>query len=921
MSEDTKQTKGLRMEAQAVEMSRLSQSQLKAAAEIVEKLYSAYHQKQPKRARDQRRNQLLMVSGDKGSGKTTLALSIRRWYDLKSNTSTEINLGKLQFDEVAPGERTSYEKIGTKLDELIEDCRRITWLDALSLDTMPPGTNLVAAIFARITEAAARQTDPNSPFRQDRGLLEPVSLFERALHELGSLRSDAVMALEGNLHRRAEGMDPESYAIAAIENEKKKLEVPDRLNNVLRRLVERATTRGEDEVKGMFVLPIDDIDSSPARAAEMLKLAYSLSIPRLVFLLLGSIETIDQILFYQIQGEFRGLLRAEGEEDADAVERVTAKANEIASSSLRKMIPPSQRIALEPLTLEHAARFKPEISLDSSRRESLNSSSLEEILKEINFEPKVFHTPADFSRATNLKHLLLARDPFLTKPDEKPERESHEPSENAKQAATVSADPSDYFYDGFRLLQSAPRQLADLYGLLVEHKDNKDHCALIHGLFTETFRPLVDEDGSLTPPVQNALKECLQPDPFSNEAELTPPFLSMVTKTGDCLEFDLVPFGIDDMGSLHPACRVSGRRVRSLELESTLPGGKPRKFGTSTRSAFKFIHDLIRFTGRGVITHTIPHRDRDQIACTRWDDGINIYFDVPWLMCDWLTFWHTDLFFRLWNRGLQRTRQVCREPSKLHEEGLSHLMIVIAAAALVATAKSQILKDDEWLDQGWENDLVALLSPRKLEPGSEPEWTDDVLGLDNATKKIATAAEDLAEKARIRTNDGKDDDQTEQINRALINLTLLLTPECGIADKNNKLPGYFTLFLEHGHVKNYLAPQIRKLRLKRLKIHASTLLGVTLLNPTETLTIAKSSTITKLNPGISSIAERIKTSHPLFFKGSAYSPSHQDLRHAFLRAERMRATRPLHASELDLLRSHFGVDGEKNPKTSRKPKS
>jgi len=91
------------MEAQAVEMSRLSGSQLRAAAEIVEKLQSAYHQKQPKRARDQRRNQILMISGDKGSRKTTLALSVRRWYDMKDMKS--------EWPKQASGTRTARTKI------------------------------------------------------------------------------------------------------------------------------------------------------------------------------------------------------------------------------------------------------------------------------------------------------------------------------------------------------------------------------------------------------------------------------------------------------------------------------------------------------------------------------------------------------------------------------------------------------------------------------------------------------------------------------------------------------------------------------------------------------------------------------------------------------------------------------------------
>ena len=918
---EEKHTQGLRMEAQAVEMGRLSLSQLSAAATITEKIHSAYNQKQPKRARDERRNQILMVSGDKGAGKTTLAMSLRRWYDPERNVKAEHDEGKLKEAGLTRGEEIqNYQQLGTRIGNSVRDLRDVHWLDVLSLDAMPPGTNLVAAIFARITEAAARQNDPNSPFRQDRGLLEPVSLFERALHELGSLRSDAVMALEGNLHLRNEGMDPESYAIAAIESEKKKLEISERLNNVLRRLIERATTRGESEVKGLFVLPVDDLDSSPSRAAEMLSLAYSLSIPRLIFLLMGSVDTLDQILFYQVQGQFRELLQTTGQVDQAALEKITSTANEIASNSLRKMIPPSQRISLEPLTLEHAARFIPEGRIKSGEKifASEASTSLENYLEEIRINPNVFYTPPKKEAPTeaaqthgsanagnsspneyiaptiSLKDLLFTKDPFLS---------------NSSDSRAEVRDSNHYIYDGLRLLESAPRQLADLHRLLIESRGHKN-SSLIHRLFTDTFIPLVDEDGPLTPPVQDTLKECLKHDPLSGEVELTPPHLSMRTATGDRIELPVGPIGDKEVG-MYPSCLVVGQRVRSLELWSTRPGEKPRLLSTPTRSTLKFVHDLIRFTGTGVVTKSIPHKDKGKLAFTRWNDGVNEPFDVPWLSTEWLTFWHTDFFFRVWNKGLVRLREVCRSKSEFEASDLPYPMAIIAAASLVTAASTRIPTNVSWISEDWAEQLNSLMGTG--------DWT--LKALNQAASGIATVAEELASRAKVRRADKEEDDQTEQIHNTLVNLALLFAPECSIAWKRKGLPAIPTAiatFLEkNDYMRSYAVADVRRFRLKRLRTHASTLLGIAFLNPAVFM-------------GRSATAQRIVDTSavmdfffeaPSHFGGPGpissglYCPTEQDLRQAFLQSERKGYTDQMHPSELGFIRSLFMSTVAEEPTT------
>ena len=925
---------GLRPEAQAVEFGELSWSQVEAARDVVDALHSAYNEEQSTKVKKNRRNHILIISGEKGTGKTTLVHTLRSWFDAPSQLTSAYQDDVLERLHLSKNERAKYATIGNDLNKAIQSCKNVTWLDVLSLDPMLRGTNLVAAIFARITEAAARNSDDRQ--FQSGGLLDPVSIGERALHELGSLRSDAVMALEGNLSERAGGMDPESYAITATENEKKKMEVADRLNRVLRRLIEGATGSTEVAVRGLYILPIDDIDSAPERAVEMLKLAYSLSIPRLVFLLLGSADVADQFLFYHVQGELLQLMGSGEHLETAAQEQVTATANEIASSSLRKMVPPSQRIHIEPLTLEHARRFRAGQKVSGESSETLAAR-----LRGIGFSASVFSSATTVPEKrvpprVDLHSLLLTKDPF--------------------------GDEEDYFYDGQGLLRTAPRQLSDLYSLVERaSKQNpsqpaqpskssqqgdhqpaedaqNDHSQLIEDLFTEALRPLIDEDGQLTPVVQREIKSCLQREELSRKIELTPPALRMVTETGDHFELEVDPFATPLL-SLNPSCHIVSRRVRNLAIQSARPGAKERQLAESSRSTFKVIHDLIRFTGAGVVTASIPHSDRAQLAFTQWNDGINAPFEIPWLQTDWATFWHTDLFFRVWNRGLWKIRRICSEKADLRANDFGYLLAVTAAAALMVTAdvrpkevenekSKQIQRPEPWAG------LKRLLgSSRENHSGS---WNWKNIGFESAgdgPEALSKTALALADHVQRKRTSGEDDDEADQIDAVLVNLALLMAPETGIPEPRQHdashagdliPPSFHAVFNVSGkdypHLLGHpyfqqLARKVRRKRLERMGTRASTLLGVALLNPRLAREIVSEKSVER---GICDVIEHAQSQYPYFGKAEfaltekgakeiadLFCPTNHDLRQAFLQAERASAHQAISRHDLDCLQDYL----------------
>lgn len=830
---------GLRVEAQPVEFAQLSWSQVQASEKVAGALLGAYKQSKEELEGANQRNQILMISGSKGAGKTTLVLSLRQWYrDLGLLGYEEGDLKNSQFHKDDPALQ-DYKSHGSRLHDLIKGCRdKVVWLDTLSLDPLHRGTNFVAAIFARITHAIARNNDRE---QLNRGILDPVSATDRAFHELGSLKSDAVLALEGNLDNRAAGMDTESYAIAATESERKKHETAARLNKALRRLLEGSRISQEPS-EGLFVLPIDDMDSCPERAVEMLKLAYSLSVPRLIFIFLGSIEVTDQTLFYQIQGQFQGLLKERGDDARHALE---ATANNIASSTLRKMIPPSQRIILEPLTLERATRFTPggmnkgktlkllleDIQVISAEgfftgeEEPSTSSSMSETATQPAASTKQ-RGADEIKHKTSMASLLFAKDPF---------------SRITIHSKTIP-DFKDYIYDGLRILQAAPRHLADLHALTSE--TNFEPKELIQELFAEAFCTLVDEDGDLTPPVQRKLKTCLHRDPFSDEIELTPPSLKLVSETGDRLRFEDLP-AMDGTRKASLFCTVEAVRVRELELEAMTPGRViPPRLSPPTRSTFKVIHDLIRINNVGVITEPIDHADLKKIAFTRWDDGINKPFRIPWISTKWKTFWHTDAFFRLWNHGHQTIRTVCRERSQLHAEDLTYLLALTLAASLVMTAKARVPEGsvDWWA--GMDTPLRQLLKAHpKGAANASTGWTYSDLGVESAHASICAAAKKLVLHAAKKKERGEDDDEADHIKEVLINLLLLGAPECGVPEPTGAT-GFSKLIQELRDLPRVgersddlvklwdeITRKVRRLRVQRLREHASSFLGLRFLNP------------------------------------------------------------------------------------------
>lgn len=492
----------LRKEAAAVSFLELTESQRDAVDKLsafMKEALNASHLDPT----EERRSRVALVSGMKGCGKTSLVHSLRRLMESRtvykdfSGGDADAGLTSAAAESKSP-RLGKFIKLRTELqgrfgDEFHKSDRKVTWLETLYLDPMPPGTNLTAAVLARIHAHASKEEHSRKS-----GLLDPLTHVDKAKHELEGLQNSAVTSLEGNLEQRAGAVDADGFSVNAMDAERQKLQVARKLNEILGSLAAGAAGK-PSATQGLFVLPVDDLDVRPSRAVQMLKLASMLSIPRLFFLFLGELDAIDQVLFYETQGEYIRLLGSALESRREVAEAIEAKSNEIASSLLRKMLPPAQRLRLEPMSLGEALLYPRGLtSFDAKPTDA--QPTLHRLLSDLDVPMAlVWSAPAEGtpggsgtgSESTKAKShdrrdvlaLLCPFDPVEQRVGETTSKAAASGDPKASSLAVKKTTPAEgdgvelveatSHYDGANLLAGPPRQVADLWAELRELSDRR----------------------------------------------------------------------------------------------------------------------------------------------------------------------------------------------------------------------------------------------------------------------------------------------------------------------------------------------------------------------------------------------------------------------------------------------------------------
>lgn len=285
----------------------------------------------------------VLVGGDRGAGKTTLLLTV--------------------FNELA-GESAQkrHERSGFGDDRdrrLFELSQRLVWLETVDMEPLSRSVNLLGAVLARLEDSVGSLMPEVKPEEQAR-LMSPGIDYHDALTSLRELQNTVAVAFRGSVADRAGTLDLETLAHEARRTEHERLNLNERFVSVFALL--SATVASYKPLREpIFVLPVDDLDLNPAACVELLQLLRAVHTPHLFVLLAADLKFLQTVMRLRYRSEIRSVAGGDALRDDEL-----RMADVLASSALRKHIPPHQRVLL--------TRAQPAETLSFSHRFGANLS-------------------------------------------------------------------------------------------------------------------------------------------------------------------------------------------------------------------------------------------------------------------------------------------------------------------------------------------------------------------------------------------------------------------------------------------------------------------------------------------------------------------------------------------------------------------
>ncbi len=416
----------LRPEAGPVPYHSLMKCQKEALRKIIAALSEARQLvAEPKTQGDivdqDRKSRIFFVSGEPGSGKSSLYFTLRAI--LSDKTLTE---------EV----RESYIDAYPSLKGLVDTTR---WLEQIDLEVAgDERENLLAAVLVRISDVLNDSSDRGVP-----------TACQDAMAELAELENDIGIAWDSNLRDRAPSLDPDSYSQEVIRAQRATLRTNKRLRNAL-------DTLSKEECAGctgktLFVLPIDDFYLKPTVSLELLRLLRMISVPRLFFLIMGDVKTMEALFLEKALADWTAVAgpKVFGSLGKRKKQEVLSRAREMSRRYLRKLLPVAQRATMNQMKWEEALRYKP------AGNDSPGVPALWQLLADVS----IF-----WNRKAADGHNLLD---FLTTPKVRL-------SLREQKLPNSPAPFKDDYYSALHVLESMPREVMDLWMCLYELKKGQE---------------------------------------------------------------------------------------------------------------------------------------------------------------------------------------------------------------------------------------------------------------------------------------------------------------------------------------------------------------------------------------------------------------------------------------------------------------
>lgn len=384
--------------------------------------------------------QLAFIDGQRGTGKTTLMVTLVRLIVSDPNSDFYQNFTR---NDGTAGAENSEQQIPLEEDfyQLAQPLRdRVIVLEPLDMEPLPRSTPLLAAILARLS-SAAREFDPGR--NEFRGLLDPTLDDNHDFIRFQQFQAKIARALDSNLSKRSGSLDREQYGQAVMEQEQDRLQIRQTLDDVLSQLTKAMGGSQGNPQRCMFLVPVDDVDMNPKRCLELLRLLRIYSPPQLYFLLMGQFDLVRNIVNMSMANEYEQVRPLKVESRTASDELLERKILEVAAANLQKMVP--DVIELPQLSIQEIMTFRPTGMRTDNHRDN-RPPSLGDLFQRIKLTNSAV-LPLDIDNLYDL--LMLHRDPTVTR----------------------NQNTSDFqigTYPGLGAFQVTLRKLVDLYRDLSE---------------------------------------------------------------------------------------------------------------------------------------------------------------------------------------------------------------------------------------------------------------------------------------------------------------------------------------------------------------------------------------------------------------------------------------------------------------------
>ena len=629
-------------------------------------------------------SRLFFVSGEPGSGKTSLYLTLRAIVGQKERS------GAL---------RKEYEK-DKELSKGLSSVDGTRWLEPIDLEVaVDEKENLLAAVLVRISDAVRDPLGASQDCRE-------------ALDDLEALANDIGIAWDGNLKARAGSLDPDSYSQEVMREQGTRLRTNERLRNVLETLFKEQCFGLRNEQ--LFVLPIDDFYLKPAASLELLRLLRMISVPRLFFLIMGDIKTVEALFFEKALGDWTAVAGPGIFASLEDVQKqnVLSRVREMKARYLRKLLPIGQRAVVEWTEWDETLDYRPAGPRDSGWVPQMCHS-----LSRVD----IFWPEEDDKEARNLLNYLLA--PRLPKPREN--EVCHETARGVRGIASPDGATSEKFkefreaYSGLLILDATPRELFDLW------------VGLSKLNLAETSRVETGFKGDQTPPylrmiVDLALSAIEEQDFLTEKYQETLRFVFPGSDKADLHIWTNEFYLAQKFGPW--ICISSGKAFVRRQFDWALRIVKDDSEGNSSERTrtlpprlaawIILLHDLVWNWKREHLVENLVHSFRERIDAPyfpikpetgrldrsepgwAWYKEENnnerwVHFAFPKLD----TFRQLDRFLAIWNHRLAR-RLSERDPMELELDRLDGDWKVAARKAQVSDAEFEKFVHDEGDESG-----------------------------------------------------------------------------------------------------------------------------------------------------------------------------------------------------------------------------